>query len=77
MNTGPAFSRQRKPSNISGYMFKPDNLIKFSNEQTDVIRTQALDRSGRKQMTSRSPLKSRPIILEPDEFVYTGYTNKN
>jgi hypothetical protein len=27
-------------------------------------------------MSSRSPLKSRPIILDPDEFVYTGTQRK-
>ena len=68
----PAFSNQRRPSNISGYKFKPDNLINFSNDQTDVIRTHALDRSYRKQSAGKSPLKMRPNMKDTDDFVYTG-----
>eukprot|EP00347_Sterkiella_histriomuscorum_P013646 403363918 len=57
-----AFSNTRQSSNISKFSYKPDELLKLNANQKDTIRIQAMDRNIGKFQSSKSPLKSRPVI---------------
>lgn len=51
-------------------------MLVLSDEQKDAVRVQAMDRSVAKINSSRSPLKSRPMIREIDAHAYRFRTPK-
>lgn len=65
----PSFANVRRISDISRYKYKPDELLKFNDNQKDVIRTFAMDRTIKALNESKSPLKSRPFMQNIDDHL--------